>query len=351
MSTPKDEGFYMPAEWHLHVACWMAWPSHEGAYSLAPLGASAAFDNAKTSYAEVARAIARFEPVHMLVNEEDFEDAQRRCGPSVKLRIAELDDGWLRDTGPSFLIDDAGRSAGVSWTFNGYGNKYPHEKDALLARTILEQEGYECFPCDLVQEGGGIHVDGDGTVLVTENCQLNENRNPNLSKAEVEQYLIDYLNVSNVIWLNGHIKNDETDGHVDGQACFLRPGVVLASAALDPNHPDYEVLGENLEILRRSTDAHGKPLEIIEIDMPVKALEDGTMVSAYYVNFYMANGGIILPAFGFPGADQQARELFIREFPDHEVVQLSTGVISFGGGNIHCITQQQPRAVKNPDGG
>lgn len=351
MGTPREEGFYMPAEWHPHAACWMAWPSNEWAYREAPLDTSIAYRDAKASYAEVARAVARFEPVHMLVNQEDLEQARELCGPSVQLRVAEIDDGWLRDSGPSFLIDAAGRTAGVDWVFNGWGGKYRHEKDARIARTILEQEGYQCFSCPLVQEGGGIHVDGEGTVLVTESCQLNENRNPDLSKEDVERYLIDYLNVSNVIWLNGGVKNDETDGHVDGQACFLRPGVVLTSVSFDPDHPDYEVLQDNLEILRRSTDAHGEPLEIVEIDMPYKILEDGSPVAGYYVNFYMANGAIILPAFGFPKEDLQARDFFVRAFPDREVVQLPTHAISLGGGNIHCITQQQPRALRGPNAG
>ena len=351
MSTPREEGFHMPAEWEPHAACWMAWPSNEEAYRDAPLGSSVTFQNAKASYAEVARAIARFEPVRMLVNEEDLEHARELCGASVQLRAAEIDDGWLRDSGPSFLIDAAGRTAGVDWVFNGWGNKYRHEKDARAARTLLEQEGYACFSCPLVQEGGGFHVDGDGTVLVTESCQLNANRNPDLSKADVDRYLIDYLGVSNVIWLNGGVENDETDGHVDGQACFLRPGVVLAAVCSDPDNPDYEVLQDNLAILRRSTDARGKPLEIIEIEMPYKVLEDGTPVAGYYVNFYFANGAIILPAFGFPKEDLQARDFFAREFPEREIVQIPTHDISFGGGNIHCITQQQPAAVGSPRAG
>ncbi len=351
MSTPREEGFHMPAEWEPHVACWMAWPSNEDAYRDAPLGSSVTFRNAKASYAEVARAIARFEPVHMLVNAEDLEEARGLCGPSVRLRTAEIDDGWLRDSGPSFLIDAAGRTAGVDWVFNGWGNKYRHEKDARIARSLLEEEGYACFSCPLVQEGGGIHVDGDGTVLVTESCQLNPNRNPNLSKADVERYLTDYLGVSNVIWLNGGVENDETDGHVDGQACFLRPGVVLAAVCSDPENPDYEVLQDNLAILRRSTDAHGRPLEIIEIEMPYKTLEDGTPVSGYYVNFYFANGAIILPAFGFAKEDLQARDFFAREFPERKIVQIPTHDISFGGGNIHCITQQQPAPAGSPRAG
>ena len=168
---------------------------------------------------------------------------------------------------------------------------------------------------------------------------------------QFERYLVDYLGVSNVIWLNGGVENDETDGHVDGQACFLRPGVVLASVCSDPEHPAYEVLQDTLAILRRSTDAHGKPLEIIEIEMPYKTLEDGTPVSAYYVNIYFANGAIIRPAFDFPKEDLQARDFFAREVPEREIVQIPTHDISFGGGNIHCITPQQPAALASPRAG
>jgi agmatine deiminase len=177
---------------------------------------------------------------------------------------------------------------------------------------------------------------------------LNKNRNPDLSKAEVEFYLRNYLNVDQIIWLNGIREGSVTDGHVDGLACFIRPGVVLAAVPSDTGHPDYEALQENLEILNRSQDAKGRPIKVVEVKEPYEYLDNGTLVKGIYANFYIANGAIILPAFDFPEFDQAAFEIFKAEFPGFEIVQLPTRILLFGGGNIHCITQQQP-AVDTED--
>ena len=182
--------------------------------------------------------------------------------------------------------------------------------------------------------------------MVTESCQLNKNRNPDLSKEQVEEYLRDYLGVDTIIWLKGNREQTETDGHVDGLACFIRPGVVLAAVASDANHPDFDTLRENLDILKHSKDAKGRRIEVVEIREPYEYLSNGTLVKGIYANFCMANGGIILPEFDFPEYDQEARMIFEREFPDREVVQMPTRILLFGGGNIHCITQQQPAAQK-----
>jgi len=268
MTTPKEHNFFMPAEWHPHTATWMAWPGLEEAYIDAPMGPEEGMQQAKVCYGEVAQTIARFETVNMLANNGSIGEAKAHCGPTVNIIEAKIDDGWFRDSGPSFVINDKGEVAGVNWVFNAYGNKYSHENDAKAARFVLDLLGLQCFDCDLVQEGGGLHVDGEGTVLVTEHCQLNKNRNPNLSKADVEKYLNDYIGVSKVIWLNGDIPYDETGGHIDGLACFIRPGVVMVTTTQDKNHPDYEVLKANLETLKNSTDAKGRKLEVIEIDQP-----------------------------------------------------------------------------------
>jgi agmatine deiminase len=336
MTTPKENGFFMPAEWHPHTATWMAWPGLEDAYIDAPMGPEEAMKQARECYSEVAQTIARFETVNMLANKESIEEAKAHCGPDVNTIEAEIDDGWFRDSGPTFVINDKGEAAGVNWVFNAYGNKYPHEKDAKVARFVLDHLGLQCFDCELVQEGGGIHVDGEGTVLVTEHCQLNKNRNPDLTKAEVEIYLNDYIGATKVIWLNGDIPYDETDGHIDGLACFIRPGAVMATTTRDKNHPDYDVLKANLETLKNSTDAKGRKLEVIEIDQPVEYINSCAM------NFYFANNAVIIPAYGFPEYDKYVLDLFKMTFTEREVIQLNTGVVLFGGGNIHCITQQQP---------
>ncbi len=342
MTTPRQDGYFMPGEWHPHTACWMAWPSHADTYSNASMNIETAFMAAKKCHAEVAKAISRFEPLYMLTNREDIEEVQYLCGADIKVIESEIDDGWFRDSGPSFVINKTGDIAGVNWVFNGWGNRYPHERDNKVAGDLLDRLGIKRYDSPLVLEGGGVHVDGEGTVLVTEGCQLNKNRNPDLSKTEVENYLTEYLNVEKIIWLCGDRNQTVTDGHVDGIASFIRPGRVLLATSDDPTHPDYETFQKNMEILKGNTDAQGRPIEIAEITEPYEIMENGVQVKGLYVNFYMANGGVVLPAFDFPEYDQAALDIFTREFPNHEIVQVPTRIVLFGGGNIHCITQQQP---------
>lgn len=342
MATPKENGYYMPAEWHPHAACWMAWAACAETFSKAPLAQGEAYFEAKNCYGRIAQAISRFEPVFMLANKSDMVEAQKLCGPQVKIIEAEIDDGWLRDTGPTFVINKSGGIAGINWIFNGWGGRYPSDKDNNIAGKVISQLGIRQFDSPLVLEGGGIHVDGGGTLLVTESCQLNKNRNPDLSKAEIESYLQNYLNVDHIIWLNGNREGSVTDGHVDGLASFIRPGVVMAAVPSDRSHPDYEALQENLEILNRSKDAKGRAIKVVEVREPYAYLNNGALVKGIYANFYMANGGIILPAFDFAEFDQAALEVFKSEFPNCEIVQLMTRILLFGGGNIHCLTQQQP---------
>jgi agmatine deiminase len=332
----------MPAEWHPHTATWMSWASLQETYTDAPQDPETAFGMAKQAYSLVAKAVARFEPVNMITNRADIEEVKKLCGPAINVIEAEIDDGWFRDSGPSFLINRKGDIAGVNWVFNGYGNKFTLENDAKIAKTILNREGIKCFDCPLVTEGGAIHVDGEGTLLATENSIINKNRNPDLTKTEIENHLIDYLNLKKIIWLNGDVTDDETDGHVDGLACFIRPGTVMASVTPNENHPDYDVLQENLEILKSSTDAKGRPLEVVEVNNPSQFTEEGMIYTGLYLNHYIANGAVILPLSGFAEDDREALILFKKEYPNHEVVQVPSKVVWFGGGNVHCITQQQP---------
>ena len=343
MTTPRHEGYYMPAEWYPHKSTWMAWASLPEAYSEAPQGEEAAFEMAKKAYGEVASTIACFEPLNMITNPADVQAVKELCGPGVNVIEAEIDDGWLRDSGPSFLINDRGDIAGVNWVFNGWGHKYPHAKDAKIAKTMLQRENVKCFDCPLVTEGGAIHVDGEGTLLATENSIINPNRNPGLDKAEIEAYLIDYLNIKKIIWLNGNVSGDETDGHVDGLACFIRPGTVMASVTPNQNHPDYDVLQENLEILKTNSDAKGRSLTVVEVNNPSQYTEEGILFTGLYLNHYVVNGAVILPMSGFETDDILAVKLFKREYPRHKVVPVMSKMVWFGGGNVHCITQQQPK--------
>lgn len=340
MSTPKSRGFQMPAEWHPHRRCWMAWPSFAPAYF-------GRLEACKVAYSNVARAIARFEPVVMLANEADLNIARALCGPAVEVRPVPIDDGWFRDNGPTFLIDGRGALLGVHWKFNGWGGRVPFAKDQLAASVILEQERIERVAAPLVLEGGSIHVDGEGTLITTEECLLNRNRNPHLNRADIEAYLKDFLGVETVIWLKGGVKDDVTDGHVDQLAAFASPGVVLALTSDDESDVNYGVLRENHEILRSARDAKGRPLQIIEIPQPPALYSEhtGTRVSLSHLNYYAANGGIVLPMFGFPDHDHRVLQIFREVFSDRDVVPVFSLEIAFAGGNIHCITQQEPAAA------
>lgn len=334
----------MPAEWHPHRRCWMSWPSYAPAYF-------GRLDAGKVAWSNVARTISRFEPVVMLANETDLVSARTLCGPSVEVRPVPVDDGWFRDNGPTFVLDGRGALLGIDWQFNGWGERGPHAKDGLAASVILEQEVIERVPGPQVLEGGSIHVDGEGTLITTEECLLNRNRNPQLSRAEIETHLKEYLGVESVIWLKGGVKDDVTDGHVDQLAAFASPGVVLALTSDDETDVNYRVLRENLEILQSARDAKGRALQVIEIPQPPALYNEknGTRVSLSHINYYMANGGIVLPSFGFPDHDHQVLGIFREVFSDREVIPVPSLEVAFAGGNIHCITQQEPAAASLSD--
>jgi len=336
MRHPTDDGFFMPAEWQPHRRCWMAWPCREETWG-------DRLDAARSAYAEVAKAIAEFEPVTMMANPEDVAEVSLRCSPGIGSMPMALDDSWTRDTGPSFLIDGKGALAGVDWRFNAWGNTYRnYDNDAALAEAILSHLGVPRFEAPLVLEGGSIHVDGEGSVLVTEQCLLNPNRNPDLSRTEIEDLLRAYLGVSTVIWLGRGLEDDETDGHVDNLACFVRPGAVLALSTNDPEDGNYEALSDNLARLRAARDAKGRELEVIEVQQPAPGHDDaGRRLAKSYVNFYIANDGIVMPGFE-DGKDHAAFEIVTKCFADRNVCQIPVLDIVHGGGGIHCITQQEP---------
>ena len=335
MTTPAAEGFHMPAEWRRHERCWMSWPCREELWG-------DAIEDARESYADVAKAIARFEPVTMVANPGDVVSASLACGKSVEVLPLALDDSWTRDIGPTFVIDAKGGIAGCDWRFNAWGGKHEfYNQDARFAEGLLEHLGIRRFEAPFVLEGGAIHCDGEGTVLTTETVCLNPNRNPGMAKPEMEQMLKDWLGAEKVIWLPAGYHYDETDGHVDNVACFAAPGVVLAASCPEESDSNYEILRANIEILRACTDAHGRTLEVLTLDQPTRMEEDGKRLSSSYVNFYIANGGVVMPGFE-DKRDIPALRTVVEAFPGREVVQVLASDIVRGGGGIHCITQQQP---------
>lgn len=296
------------------------------------------------AYAHVAQEIAAFEPVVMVCPPEDVAEASLACGTGIEVLPLTIDDSWVRDTGPSFLIGDGGRLGGVDWQYNAYGELYqPFDKDAALAARLCEHIKVPRFPAPLVLEGGAVHVDGEGTVLATESSVLNPNRNPGLGRKAVEDVLRDYLGVAKVIWLAGGLEDDDTDGHVDNVACFAAPGLVLALAAEDPSDGNFAVLEDNLARLRRASDARGRDLRVMTVPQPARQMRNERRLPLSHLNFYIANGAIIAPSFAVPEDDRAVR--ILREaFPKRSVIEVPALDIVSGGGGIHCITQQEPAA-------
>ena len=280
----------------------------------------------------------------MIANQKDVHEARRLCGSDVQVLPWNLDDSWVRDSGPTWVTDGKGVIAGVDWKFNCWGRiSSNYEQDAQMARRILEKAGHDRYEVPIYLEGGGIHTDGQGTLLTTDNVVLNPNRNPGLTREAAEKIFTDYLGIKKTIWLNHVMDWDDTDGHVDNLACFVRPGVVVALGEADPGDSHYHAIQENIGILRSETDANGCPLEVHEIYQPARRDADGHRQPLSYINFYIANGGIVVPGFS-DSKDAAAAETLKALFPDRTVVQVPGLEIERGGGCVHCITQQQPRA-------
>lgn len=339
--TPKQSGFIMPAEWHPHERCWMAWPCHQDTW------AHIGLDKAREAYALVAQAIAQYEPVTLIVNQEDEESAKTWCKDNITLFTLPINDSWTRDTGPSFLLNQRGQLGGVDWIHNAWGGNYSDcALDNHIASAVLKQTQALSFQAPLVMEGGSFHVDGEGTILTTRECLLNKNRNPHLNQSEIEQYLCDFLGGSHVIWLNKGLLGDETDGHIDEIACFIAPGEVLCLITQDKTDPNYDRLHENLEILNTAKDAAGRHLKVHTIEQPPATYLNNERLTLSYINFYLANKGIVMPAFGFEHYDKTAYCLFRDLYPSYKITQIDALDVFTGGGGIHCITQQQPKHTR-----
>ena len=337
MASPRADGFHMPAEWAPHKRCWMTWPCRKRTWG-------DGLQAAQEAYASVAREIATFEPVVMVCCPEDVAEASLACGSGIEVLPIMIDDSWVRDTGPSFLIDGGGRLAGVDWQYNAWGEIYqPFANDADLARRMLDRLQAPRYTAPLVLEGGAFHVDGEGTLLITETCALNPNRNPGLSRAKVEEVIKSHLDVSAVIWLAGGLEDDDTDGHVDNVACFVAPGLVLALVAEDAGDGNFPVLEDNLARLRHATDAQGRKLRVIPVPQPPRQERNGRRLALSHLNFYIANGAVIAPSFAVP-EDERAYRVLREVFPKRKIVDVPAIDIVAGGGGIHCITQQEPAA-------
>ena len=339
--TPQSDNLTMPAEWDTHDACWMVWPCSEECFK-------GVLAEAKQTYAKVARAIADFEPVYMLVNPAQRDEAQNLLGNCVTLVDATCFDSWARDSAPTFVKDKSGNVAGIDWVFTGWGH-YPITGpcDEAMAIDVLRHLSMRRYTAPFILEGGSIHVDGQGTLITTEQCLLDPKRNVGFTKADFEALFKTYLGIDKVLWLANGLDGDETTGHVDILATFARPGQLLLHNCIDPDDPNFAVTQDAGQRLADAVDASGNTLEIIDIPQPAIQKWNGERMDLSYINFYMPNGAIIMSAFDDP-ADDQAKKMMQAIFPDRTVIQIPSLPLFAGGGGIHCITQQQPSGTALP---
>ncbi|MFE2145886.1 agmatine/peptidylarginine deiminase [Streptomyces sp. NPDC059456] len=327
-------GLSMPAEWEPHEACMLAWPPYASLWG-------ESFASVEREYAEIVRAIAAFEPVTLLVLPGQAERVRALCGVWVDTVEIPMDDAWLRATGPIVVHGPRGR-VGVDFRYNSFGERFhPYRHDDRITERLLPHLGIGRRATMTVLEGGAISVDGEGTLIATEQCVLNANRNPRLGRADIEAEFEALLGATKVIWLPyGHLAGD-TDGHVDHVCQFIGPGRVLVEACGDPARPDHARLKANRAVLEASTDAAGRKLEILELPPQQEVRVHGQDTVVNYMNFYIANGGVIMPLAG-TSTDAEALAAARAAFPDREVVGVEARTLATGDAGVHCITQQLP---------
>jgi agmatine deiminase len=360
IATPADDGFYMPAEFAPHRGCWLLWPERSDTWRLGAKPAQLAF-------VAVASAIASSEAVSVGVSQAQFPNARAMLPESIRVVELSHNDAWMRDMGPTCVVNKRGEVRGVDWQFNAWGGLqhglyFPWDQDDLVAQKVLEIEGLPRYRAPFVLEGGSIHVDGQGTALVTEECLLNANRNPDLDIGQIELLLHEYLGVSAVIWLGRGVYNDETDGHIDNLCCFIKPGEVALTWTDNKRDPQYARSSDALNRLQQAHDARGRKLKVHLLPQPgplsLSAVEAkgldvmnvsgggkqrraGDRLAASYINFYIGNSVVIAPLLD-ERHDRVVLTKLRRWFPRRKVIGVPAREILLGGGGIHCITQQIP---------
>lgn len=361
-TVPKADGFRMPGEFELHSGTYIIWPERPDNWRLGGKPAQHVF-------VQVANTIGKYEPVTMCVNKDQYANARGMLAPYVRVVEMSNDDAWIRDCGATFVVNQQGQMRGVDWTFNAWGGLvdglyFPWDQDDKIALKMCELEGVDSYRLDdFVLEGGSIHSDGEGTILVTEECLLSKGRNPEMTKEEITQKLCDYLGAEKVLWIPKGIYLDETNGHVDNICNFVKPGVVVLAWTEDENDPQYAISKAAYDYLSNETDAKGRKLEIHKLLTPAPILinkseslgvdavdgtlprQEGDRLAASYVNYYTGNGFIALPVFNDPH-DQLAIQQLQALYPDRKIEPIYAREILLGGGNIHCITQQVPNHIK-----
>ncbi|MFE4514245.1 agmatine deiminase family protein [Kitasatospora sp. NPDC056783] len=336
--SPAAGGWAMPAESGPHTRTFMAWPALEQVWGDQLPGV-------RQDIAGLARAVAGFEQVVLLARPDQADEARRACGSSVQVLELAVDDLWIRDTGPTFVTGPQG-IAGVDLNFNGWGDKQTHADDALVARRLLDHDRITRLRAPVTGEGGGIEVDGQGTLMATESSWVNGNRNPGASRDRIEAGLRELLGVEKVIWFQGVAGQDITDCHVDALARFAGPGTVVLHRPAADTPPDVwtTASAQALGVLRSETDAKGRAIEVVDLPEPDAGLIRGTGKDflATYVNYYVCDGGVVVPRFGDRAADDRAAGIIGELHPGRTVTRVDIDHIAAGGGGIHCATQQQP---------
>ena len=336
----------MPAETSAQKRVWMAFP-HEG-YTLGENETEA--HAARSTWANVAHAVAEFAPVVMVVDPEDTEVAARYLDERIEIRTAELNDAWMRDIGPTFVTNDAGELAAVDWVFNGWGAQgwAAWDKDEKIGAAVAEWAGAPRIASNLVNEGGAIHVDGEGTVLATESVQLDPGRNPGITKEEVEVEFARTLGATKVHWLPRGLARDTeefgTRGHVDIVATISSPGTVLIHSQQNPEHPDYAICQELISTFHGASDAKGREFTLIEVPAPAVLRDTEGFVDYSYINHLVINDGVVACTFDDP-SDEKALAVLANAYPGRKVVGVDARELYARGGGIHCITQQEPMAL------
>jgi agmatine deiminase len=342
VKTPKQLGFRMPAEWENHEAVWLAWPYEITTFPVR-------LENVEKTYIQIIKELHMSERINLFVTDDFMKHRVMRILHEEYVHLERVKffsfpyaDVWFRDYGPIFVKNRKGELAMTHWRFNAWGGKYDDlQKDRQIPDIINQYVMLQCFEPDIVLEGGSIEVNGKGTLLTTEQCLLNTNRNPQLKKKQIEKYLTDYLGATNIVWLKRGILGDDTDGHIDDLARFVNPTTVVCAFEDDPNGEDYEVLKENYEILQQSVDQKRKKLKIVKLPMPKVISDSGEWLPASYTNFFIGNEKVLVPTFRHPN-DEKALAILQQQFPNRKVIGIESVELLYGFGAIHCITQQQP---------
>lgn len=355
-TTPAQDGFYFPAEFQPVSQVWLAWPERRDNWRDDALPA-------QLTFARIANAISEVTKVCVAVSSKQFDHARDLLQPEVRLVEIPFNDAWMRDIGPTVLVNESGERRGISWQFNAWGGEYNGlydnwQQDDLVASSVCDIIGIDHYSAPFVLEGGSIHTDGEGTLYTTEECLLSPGRNPLLTKQQIEEQLKQYLSIEKVIWLPKGLFNDETDGHVDNLMHVIAPGKVVLSWTDDPSDPQYQLSREAEKVLSSQIDAKGREIEIVRLPLPgplhyseseAQGIEvssgmsraAGERLSASYANFLIVNGYVFWPLLD-DRTDAEAISVLQSAMPEHQIIGIPTREVLLGGGNIHCITQQIP---------